>query len=83
MSIKLSDQMSSLIADKIKNPAEWMLAVREIVELAGANPAYCIDVSAGSLNMICWSTLDKMKSRISNFENVIAAALASFERVHQ
>lgn len=76
MNRALIDKMVKLIASKKQNPSDWLLAVRQIVEFAGANPAEVIDLNAATLALVCWATLSNMQHRVA--AGAIEKALDTF-----
>jgi len=71
----LSNEMSSLITSSLKDPRDWLTAVRQILDLASINPSTTLAISDGTLDSICWSTLDNVSKKYSNGLDKIAVAI--------
>lgn len=67
--------MSDLIISSLKDPHDWLIAVRQILELTGVNVSTTLDISGGTLNSICWSTLDRVSRKYSNGLDKVTAAI--------
>lgn len=68
-----------MIASKVKNPSDWMLAVREIVEIIGAAPESYI-VLADTLELTCYATLQRLEKR--SFASKIDDAFTVWNESH-
>lgn len=79
----LYKEMSSLIETKVRNPSNWMLAIREIVELFPARPASIIPMDGSSLETTCYSVINSfnpMRDEKKMFQ--VSEALKTWKERH-
>lgn len=68
----LRADICNAIVTKYRDPADWLLAVRDIVEALGLNPARCLQLS-GSLETVVNGVLDEAYKQGRTEERVRAA----------